>query len=88
MQHLMAAFRTPKIRHAQLELLSEEIMAVIVESESGAAPVLRCAYFAYARGHEVGATLTMPAIAARPSCAGSAAIARCMHQVRSLSAGA
>lgn len=35
MQHLMAAFRTPKIRYAQLELLNEEIMAVSLESESG-----------------------------------------------------
>jgi hypothetical protein len=36
LQHVMAAFRTPKIRHLELEIHDDELVTVSLDSESGA----------------------------------------------------
>lgn len=37
-QHLLAAFRTPKIKSLELEIVDHEILTIVVHSESGKAP--------------------------------------------------
>jgi hypothetical protein len=37
-QHLLAAFRTQKIRSLELEIADHEVLTIVVRSESGAAP--------------------------------------------------
>ena len=64
MQHLLAAFRTPKIKSLELEIVDHEVLTIVVHSESGAVPssahgLHHCAYrsnasFEYSQGLCVG----------------------------------
>ena len=37
-QHLLAAFRTPKIKSLELEIVDHEVLTIVVHSETGATP--------------------------------------------------